>query len=43
MSRIVLNSVSAHPLGVSLPMEAIHRAGVEDIQIGTDEKKAGAN
>jgi biopolymer transport protein TolR len=24
-------------------MEAIHKAGVEDIQIGTDEKKAGAN
>jgi biopolymer transport protein TolR len=24
-------------------MEAIHRAGVEDIQIGTDEKKGGAN
>jgi biopolymer transport protein TolR len=24
-------------------MEAIHRAGVEDIQIGTDEKKTGAN
>jgi biopolymer transport protein TolR len=23
-------------------MEAIHRAGVEDIQIGTDDKKAGA-
>jgi hypothetical protein len=23
-------------------MEAIHRAGVEDIQIGTDEKKEGA-
>jgi biopolymer transport protein ExbD len=24
-------------------MEAIHRAGVEDIQIGTDEKKEGGN
>jgi biopolymer transport protein TolR len=23
-------------------MEAIHRAGVEDVQIGTDEKQAGA-
>jgi biopolymer transport protein ExbD len=24
-------------------MEAVHRAGVEDVQIGTDEKKEGAN
>jgi biopolymer transport protein TolR len=24
-------------------MEAIHRAGVEDVQIGTDEKREGAN
>jgi len=32
----------AHYGAARRTMEAIHRAGVEDIQIGTDEKKEGA-